>query len=399
MEFADFKEFGAVGKVTDYNVVRLLSTNLMDGYILGLPVEERIERAARAVKERNVRSLYYNMPTMGNLNKHIEEAAQFIEGVSEKTPDRFSVGEPAIFEKVAVPAWALGLLFIAGLLFVYIASEMIVYKWLRYGAVAFMALLAIAYVLLNKIVFIQAFALIIAVVAPTYAVMKSTRGGSTSIVGMLTRYLQAAGITIVGILLVVSFLNGNMFYTKFEVFRGVILVYVLPIASVLLYQVFKQFNIRNDRDITQGVKKLMNFEVKYWHLFILVVIAAVGYFYVGRTGNNGMSFSFELAFRNWLENTLYSRPRTKEFLIGFPLFVLGLYVLKTNKLFGRLLMVGGVIGFLSIMNTFTHLHMPLDMSILRTIYGLIFGFIIGLFYIVIYKCILRLWAPLKKRWL
>jgi uncharacterized membrane-anchored protein YitT (DUF2179 family) len=129
------------------------------------------------------------------------------------------------------------------------------------------------------------------------------------------------------------------------------------------------------------------------------VIAAVGYFYVGRTGNNGMSFSFELAFRDWLENTLYSRPRTKEFLIGFPLFVLGLYVLKTNKLFGRILMVGGVIGFLSIMNTFTHLHMPLDMSILRTIYGLIFGFIIGLFYIVIYKCILRLWAPLKKRWL
>ena len=399
VEFTEFKEFGAVGKVTDYNVIRLLSTNLTDDYILGLPIEERIERGARAIKERNVRSLYYNMPTVGNLNQHIDDAAQFIEGVTEKTPERFSVGEPSLFEKVNVPAWALGLLFIAGMLYVYVASEVLINKWMRFGVIAFMALLAVAYVLLNKIVFIQAFALIIAVVAPTYAVMKSARGGATTIGGMLSRYLQAAGITIVGILLVVSFLNGNMFYTKFEVFRGVILVYVLPIASVLLYQVFKQFNIRNDRDIAQGMKKLMNFEVKYWHLFILVVIAAVGYFYVGRTGNNGMSFSFELAFRNWLENTLYSRPRTKEFLIGFPLFVLGLYVLKTNKLFGRLLMVGGVIGFLSITNTFTHLHMPLDMSILRTIYGLAFGFIIGLFYIAIYKLILRLWAPLKKRWL
>ena len=216
---------------------------------------------------------------------------------------------------------------------------------------------------------------------------------------MLSRYLQATGITVVGILLVVSLLNGNMFYTKLEVFRGVILVYLLPMVSILIYQLFKQYNIRNDRDIAQGVKKVLNFQVKYWHLLILVVLAVVVYFYVGRTGNEGVSFSFELAFRDWLENMLYSRPRTKEFLIGFPLFVLGLYVLKTNKLFGRLLMVAGVIGFLSMTNTFTHLHMPLDMSILSTVYGLVLGFIFGLIYIAIYKGVVRLWTPLKKRWL
>ena len=400
IEETKMDEGGAVGKVTDYNVVRLHSIDPNDTYVEGLGIKGQTERAARAVKERNIRSIFFHIKTEGDMDVNVANASLFIAGLDEKMPAKYSADEPKLFDKIQVPAWALGLLFIAGLLFVYLASEILLFKWLRYAAVVFMALLAGAYILLNKIIFLQAFALCIAIIAPSYAVIKTAKG-TTKITGLLVQYLKAAAITIVGIAIVVSLLNGNMFITKYEVFRGVIFVYAFPILAVFLYAVIKHFDIdfRNEREAVQKLIGIGNANMKYWHVAILLILAAVGFFYLGRTGNSGISFSFELAFRDWLEETLYVRPRTKEFLIGFPLFVLGLYVLKSNPLLGRIFLIGGVIGFLSIMNTFNHLHIPLDLSVIRTVYGLVFGFIFGLIFIAIYKVVIRLWAPLKKRWL
>ena len=400
VEEAQLKEGGAIGKITDYNVIRVHSINPNDTYVEGLGIKGQTERAARAVKERNIRSIFFHIKKEGDLDVNVENATAFLAGLEDKMPAKYSLGEPKLFEKVQVPAWALGLLLIASVLFVYIASEILMVKWLRYAAVGFVALLGAAYILLNKIIFLQAVALCIAVIAPSYAVIKTAKG-TTKISGLLVQYVKAAAITIVGIALVVSLLNGNMFITKYEVFRGVIFVYALPIFALFLHAVVKHFDIdfRNGRDTMQKIIRLGNLNMKYWHVALLLVIAAVGFFYIGRTGNSGISFSFELAFRDWLEQTLYVRPRTKEFLIGFPLFVLGLYVLKSNPLLGRIFLIGGVIGFLSIMNTFNHLHIPLDLSIIRTVYGLVFGFIFGLIFIAIYKGVVRFWTPLKKRWL
>lgn len=403
VEDGKFKEQHAIGKISDYNVVRLISINTNNDYINSLNVSGQVERAVRAVKERNIRSIFYHMRYVGNAEANIKEAEQFISDVQNNMPSRYSIGEPKTFEKVSVPAWAKAFIMLAGILFIYLASELLVVKWLRFGAAAFMALLAGAYVLLDKIVFIQGFALIIGVVAPTYAITKIilTSDGESNIAKILVQYLKAAAVTSVGIWLVISCLNGNMFITGFEMFRGVILVYVVPIMVTFIYAVCKhyQIDLRNDREVVQKLIQLFKSPVRYWHLLIFVIFAGVLYYYVSRTGNNGVASSYEITFRNWLENTLYVRPRTKEFLIGFPLFVLGLYILKSNKFFGRLLLVGGVMGYLSILNTFTHLHIPLELSVIRTVYGLIFGFIIGLLYIGIYKVCRRIWDPLAKRWL
>ena len=73
-------------------------------------------------------------------------------------------------------------------------------------------------------------------------------------------------------------------------------------------------------------------------------------------------------------------------------------VLKTNKIIGRILLIPGVIGFLSIMNTFSHLHISLGVSVLRTVYGVILGFIVGFIFIGIYKLIVKFSSRLAKRW-
>lgn len=107
--------------------------------------------------------------------------------------DHFKAGEPKLFDKVVVPAWVTATVLVAGILFTFIISELVKWMPLRIAAAGFMAVLAIAYFILKSTLFLQAFALIIAVLAPTYAVIKSAQG-STKVSIILVQYLKAVAI-------------------------------------------------------------------------------------------------------------------------------------------------------------------------------------------------------------
>ena len=68
--------------------------------------------------------------------------------------------------------------------------------------------------------------------------------------------------------------------------------------------------------------------------------------------------------RVFLERAFVYRPRTKEFLIGHPLLILGfgLYIWGEERL-GLACIVPGTIGQISLLNTFAHVHSPLAGSI------------------------------------
>lgn len=398
IEGSKLKGGSDIGKIGNYEVIRLRSVDINKHSQYN--VESMTEVTVRAVKERGIRSIFFHVKTTGNMESNFKNALAYFDNVQKKMPDRYTLGNPKLLDDVKVPSWATASILLAGILFTFIAAELLMLPILRYFAAAFMFVLAVAYFALDKTVFIQGFALIIAVVAPSYAVIKQAKG-SHKIIGILMSYLKAAAITIIGIWIVIGLLNGNKFLTGYEVFRGVILVYLVPIAVVFLHVLIRLFNVNfhDEKASITKIKTMLNSPVRYWHTLLLVILAAVAFFYVGRTGNNGFAPGFEMTFRQWLEDTLYVRPRTKEFLIGFPMFVLALYVLKTNKIVGRILLIPAVIGFLSMLNTFTHLHIPLDVSILRTIYGIILGFVIGLIFIVIYKLLMKFYLRLSKRWI
>lgn len=380
----------------DYDVIRILSIDR------GRSLEDSIEITIRGVKERNIKSVMYHIPESGKADELLEDTVTYLETVVAKSPGIYEVGTPKSFEDVNVPAWATLAAGLAGVLLMFLMGEMWGNRLLQVGGALFMLALLGAYFVLNKLVFIQGFALIIACVTPIYAIVRASHG-STKISKILVEYLKAAAITAVGIAVVVSLLNGNGFVSGVEHFRGVKLVYIVPIAGAAIFALLIISGL-----FEKGLKaallnsvRLFNFEVRYWHMAVLVVVAAVGLFYISRTGNAGSASALELSFRTWLENTLYVRPRTKEFLIGFPLFVLALYVMGVNRKWGSLLLVPGVIGFLSIMNTFTHFHIPLYVSVLRTVYGLAFGFVIGLvligLFIALRKLAVRGWAVAKEK--
>lgn len=397
IEGSGLKGEQTIARQTNYNIVRLHSMDINREFTL--TKQKMVERTVRAVKERNIKAIFYHVKTTGDVEENLELATTYLNEIQTAVPSSFDLGQSKTFEKISVPSWSTALIFLAGILFTYMMFSWLRCHWLRIVATGGMALLAAAYFLLDRLVFIQTFALLIAVLTPIYAVM-STATGSRNLGKIFIQYAKAVGISVLGIAIVVGLLNGNHFITGIEVFRGVKLVYIVPIAGVILLvimQIYKIFENGYKHSLTRSVK-LVNTEVRYWHLIVVVVIAAVGVFYITRTGNGGTASSLELSIRQWLEDVLYARPRTKEVLIGFPMFVLALYVMGINKKIGSILLIPAVIGFLSIMNTFTHLHITLDVSLLRTFYSIVFGFVVGVVFIGIYMVLAKLVKKAIARW-
>ncbi|AWE09205.1 hypothetical protein DCE79_02510 [Lysinibacillus sp. 2017] len=398
IEGSKLKGEQAIARQNSYNFVRLISIDINKNSKY-TSKQMMLDASVRAVKERNIKSIFYHIKTTGDSAENLELAVDYLNDVPNRMPASFNAGIPTPFDNIDVPAWAKLLILIAGVLFTYIMFGLLKCKPIQYVASAGMLVLAAAYFLLDRILFIQAFALIIAVLTPIYAVMSSAKG-TKNIVQIALQYLKAVAISFIGIFIVIGLLNGNGFLTGFETFRGVKLVYVVPIAGVIvmvIMSIYRIFDNGYKNALTRTVK-ISNKEVRYWHLILFVIIAAIGLFYIGRTGNSGTTTATELALRQLLEDTLYIRPRTKEFLIGFPIFVTALYAMGINRKLGSILLIPGVIGFLSMMNTFTHLHIPVGVSILRSAYSVVLGFVVGLVFIVIFKILYKYVKKFIARW-
>lgn len=381
IEFTEQRGLQSLARNTDYHTIRLHSMDLDNKTLNG-----SIDQAIRAVKERNIRSIFFHLRAEEPAES-LENATAFIEGVHHDMPASFDAGIPAPFDQIATPAWIKMVVLLAGILFTYLAAGVVNHHKLRIAACVFMVLLALFYLLLQKLLLLQVFALIIAVITPIYALLSTSNRGTAKIGKLTLQYAKAIGISVVGIIIVIGLLNGNAFITGFELFRGVKLVYAIPILFLVVF-LFWRLGLT-----------LLNVQVRYWHLVVLLLLGAMGLYYISRTGNAGSVSDVELMIRNGLEEALYVRPRTKEFLIGFPFYILALYVMSLNRLWGKVLLIPGIIGFLSMMNTFTHLHIPLHISILRTAYSVVIGYVIGILLIYLFKlCAPFLSKAFKKRW-
>lgn len=364
IEFADQLGIGTMARAIDFDIIRLHSIDLNK-----VPsMEEGVDRAVRAVKERNIRSLFIRVEEGADPGEALLNTEEFIQAINSQMPVHYKPGKAQMFDQISVPFWSQLSALMAAVLFISLAVQAIFSRRaLFYASLAGTFLIAAAAFLLKAQILLQGLALLVAVITPIFAVISINRKG------IFLPYGRAALISFAGIIIITSLLNGNEFLVKIEAFRGVKLTYIVPILFVMIYALLRD------------LKGILNMKVQYWHLAVIGLIGIIGLYYISRTGNAGSVSSIELAFRQWLEEVLYVRPRTKEFLIGFPFFVLALYIYPLNQKIGLYLLIPGVIGYLSIVNTFTHLHIPLYISLLRTFYSLALGLVIGLIFIFLYK--------------
>ena len=126
-------------------------------------------------------------------------------------------------------------------------------------------------------------------------------------------------------------------------------------------------------------------------LLLVLFFVAVCAVYILRSGDGMVSVSgLELRARNWLETGLLFRPRTKEFLIGWPALALAcLCAARGKKLLSWIFGVLSAIGCASVVNTFCHIRAHLTVSLGRTGIGILLGVVLGMVLLLILGALWR----------
>ncbi|MDF2820851.1 MAG: hypothetical protein K0R15_1292 [Clostridiales bacterium] len=212
-------------------------------------------------------------------------------------------------------------------------------------------------------------------------------------------------ISILGGVFLFGLMAKTSYIVEIDLFRGVKIGQIIPIFAVVIIVLMSMVedqgtSIKNRfTSFKNGFLKILDADLKIKYIVALLVIAIVGYVYIARTGHetNVKVSSVEIMLRNFFENTLPARPRIKEILIGIPALFAGLYVANRFKYkLASVALIVATIGQASILNTFQHQRTAMDISIVRTISGMIIGIIVGMIYVIVFEILIRIYKNYKN---
>ena len=369
-----------------------------------------MDRYSLAATERNIRYIYVRFQGLLNPAASMLDNMDLITGVRDGLiEDGLKVGNPEPISNYSIsllPMFFLGAGVVAagGWLLALAFEPYVKKKWyLPYGilvvvgCLVWAALMFVAPGLSRKVL-----ALACAIVFPCLSVILVIKGKpiiQTADSGV-KRTLYAIGqliamsvITLIGAIIMSAILADPTYMLRLDIFRGTKVAHIAPLVLAPLILWLRE---ENWYGIMSGAVKS---SVKFWQLLVGLVLLAGLVLYILRTGNENLELvsSFELQLRQTLKNTLGVRPRTKEFLIGHPLMLILMYYgYKINRF---PMIMAGLIGQVSIINTYAHLHTPLLVSLLRSAHGLWVGIVIGIIAILLLELILRRTRSLRNKYL
>ncbi len=391
----------------DYNVVRIYSLSEGDAT---LDVKKIADRFALATKDRNIRMFYLNAAPSRNTSKAmitnsmenlIHSLVEPGNAIDKLESNGFTIGQAKAFD-VADSSY-----------------QRILKMVVVLGGVAFIALLVSYFIailtipafvlgmigsaglfILRPTLFEQGLALLVSISAPTIAMVLAIRKInelnanskdmklSRRLVHALVLFVKTSIISLSAIPFVVALLNNVTYELVLNQFRGVSLLHFAPIALTALYVVlYRGGNLR------QKLSTILRSRITVMGVIVMGIIGVLGLYYLSRTGNAGSVTALEMSFRTFMENTFGVRPRNKEFLMAHPLLILGAFlsIKYRNAIY---IMIIAVIGQLSMVDTFAHIHTPLKISLIRNLLGLGLGLVIGIMAIVVWQIAEGCW----KRW-
>ena len=378
------------------HVVRVQAISKLELDKLSLP--EIVSRYELGVRERNVRVVYLR-PYVHEYNKLSIEKTN-IEMVRQIADDLRAHGF-RLGRATPIPGYRGNSAIAVGIATLAVPSIFVLllgwFGWYRpsWGALAYALTIGVyvgGYVshhdLLGRSIVALCGALLFAaaaftVLGPAFSAdpQRSTRA---DILRSLRWTLIATGVALLGALVVVGIMSSPLTMEEVEPFRGVKLVLALPpLIALALYL----FTDRFDSGI-RSAREAFTAPIRIYQLLLACVVLGAGALVLVRSGNQSdvAPSAFELSLRHHLTVLLSVRTRFKEFLVGFP-FLMILPALRRGdrRAAGIVLSLGIGIGIGDIIDTFSHLHTPLLISIIRVIYALVIGAIIGAIVIAIYR--------------
>lgn len=375
------------------NITRAHEVNVNE---LNLNKNELAARISRAIKERNIRFIaigdFINYKNSGSVESSINDLMYSIKEAKEQIGNKYSIGiaKPVpIMQQhnisiifICIAFGALLSLTILSLFEKNLKVSIALFSIVTLGSV-FVVKSDIDILIKLYTFSIAIFGAFSAIVIPYKSKLKS----------FLFKYILSSFIAISTGMIIASIMYGTDYMLKLKSFSGVKFLYVLPpvlitIWVVLSINIGQIKNLKSLKSIKYEIIKKIK-KLRLYHLVIGICILAAIYIYVSRSGNGGNASEFELEIRAFMEKILYVRPRTKEFLIGYPALFISYYLYNKNKKISQYILILGSIATMSTVNTFTHLHTPFLYSLLRTMYGVVFGAIIGVLYIFLLNVLIK----------
>ena len=200
------------------------------------------------------------------------------------------------------------------------------------------------------------------------------------------------GILCIGALGMGAMLSGVDYYINNYIFRGIKLSLMVPLAYTAAAYYFASSKKNERENLGTAFKKMLLSDIKVYWVLIGGFIGMIGIYYIIRSGNVNKISSIEQAMRTAITNTFPARPRTKEFLIGYPSLVLFVYYMRNSKikLVQWFFAVGTSILSASIMNSFCHVFTDLSVIYMRVVNGVLIGAVLSVFVYVANLVLVRI---------
>jgi len=360
-----------------------------------------IARYLLGVKERNIRVVYlrpfahqwdFGKGPLSIEATNVQIVKSIADGIKQ---DGFRLGGASPIYPFIVQPWlvmAASLAIPAMLLLLLDAFGVRERRWLYALIAADLLLLIAGYTLHRDMTVRKGLALLAGILFPVAGVVaiapffRRPRAATigTAVLDGLRVLGVATGVTLLGALVIVGLLSTPLTMVEVDRFAGVKLVLLLPpLIALALYLLTPLWGAKVDDPVAAAASP-----VRFYQLALGLVIIAGAYVLQTRSGNQTdiAPSNFELALRAHLTSLLSVRPRFKEFLIAFPaLMLLPSLVTFDRRWIGWLFVLAIGMGMGDVIDTFSHLHTPLEVSLLRLVNGAVLGAIAGTVVIAIYR--------------
>lgn len=377
---------GSAGMGRNADGILLSVHSVTEEELAELPPDKAVARYVRAVRERGVRVLYvrgysdlYGREPGEALESNIQYVAALTEALKK---EGYEIGKaqplgPFIVSKPLKALAAAGAVAFTGLLLFSVsgfpAALTLLCAVAAAGAVMALPEGGTMFRIAEKLI-----ALGVACMVPGLAVanffLPKTPGEtafSNSIIANVKVWILACVASIAGGVFTCSMLSSRDFFLRVDTFSGVKVAFLFPLLLISILYLQKT---------GWSIREFFESPMRYGEFFAGIFVLAAMAVYLLRSGNEGPSAvgGFDSNIREFLENLFVVRPRTKEFLIGHPaLLVAGFFIPGKNRILPFIILLFGVIGQVSVLNTFCHLHSPAMLTWARIAMGITLGFIIG----------------------
>jgi hypothetical protein len=209
-----------------------------------------------------------------------------------------------------------------------------------------------------------------------------------------------AGISFAGALLIGTLMGDTMHFLEWEYFRGVKLTYLgIPFLAALAFLASVGIGVDAEgrqrpsglRDVWGELRALGELSVKFKYAGAFLVVAAIGWYYLHRSGNVSSIPAIEAAMRQALARLLTYRPREKDFLVGYPsVFLAAFFAARRQRWPFFVFLLGASVGQVSLIDAFDHIRTPFLNSVQRESFGLVLGMLVGTVALAVFHGVWRL---------